>query len=792
MSNNKLYTGVRCHIIIAALLLSVLYVWRFPLLKLLLSILDNLLSDVDQSALSILLVIVGILFSIHICIEHKKYAPNMALFVYVFSLVLAYLYCRFGSESVIFWSYGYFAYLDIFLLPILFLVVVKVWQRCCKSKKIASLTEEGVGSKFQIDSPIDNSKDDILGHYTLVKNLYRDLCDMGLLETSFSVGVSAPWGKGKTSFLKLFQEKAEREGNIAIWFNARVSKKAEDIQEDFFRRFSEALAEHHIGFALLVNRYLSALGLLDGATWLTTGLHLFRTLSAVDEKKRINQAIDNIGKNIYVFVDDLDRLTGAEILEVFKIIDKNADFHRTIFMVGYDKSYVNEVLIHHLGHRTATDYTDKYFSLEMSLPEVSSESLAAFAYQYIEERITAFTHQQEITITLDMWKNVSRTIVPHLDSLRHIKRYTNLFLLRYSKVVGNVDPADFMLLTLLRYRDIEVYNALSRGRFIEPGGFSRGTNKLLYSNLSEDEARAEFNKLGVWDGAEQIIETLFPPSSNKMGNESRSISEVYRRICMADYFSLYFYDQSEEIKYHKDLLPLFSGPEEKVLGVITRLFEEGQMDRLEDFLNYKSAGEIGTLEELQRLCLLLTYFLQKDYRYNVIGILLRLFSYKHATTLIARIGRPKVEYKDALDSVLPKMIEIAPYEISSGILYPMMREPDEQYNAHECLDWILRCQNKYYDDFWGTAEWNYDRALVFGQIAQIDGEGFVPKARQVLISMMTKYPNEFAGQLFVIGEEIDKQCQISFKPSFPADKIFFGEGVSYLEWLKGVSDEKLK
>lgn len=544
--------------------------------NLLLYIQDKLLSDVDQFAFGVLLIVLTVWSLWHIYkIESRKYLPNL-FFVYSFPLVLVYGYYRFSTDDFVFWGGRVIAYADILVLPFLFLLVIKI----CKSIVLVG-SKDFKKADFYIlrDDPVHRIEDDVLGRSALISYLYNDLKSVDLSKGSFSVGIAASWGKGKTSYMKLFQKKAEDDGSIVLWFNPRTSRRVEDIQEDFFRQFSEALAVHHVGFALLVNRYLSALGLVEGIAWLTAGLHLFRTLSAAGEKDRINRAIDNIGKNIYVFVDDLDRLTGAEILEVFKIIDKNADFHRTIFMTGYDKAYVNAVLAQHLGLDTSIDYTDKYFSLEVSLPEISSGQLAVFAHQYIEEWMKTFDEQLEIDSILDAWNRVSLKVVPHLDSLRHIKRYTNLFLSRYSRVVGNLAPEDFMLLTLLRYKDIQVYNALSRGSFVEHGGLLSGTRKLLYNRLSKDDTRTEFEELATWSGAREIIDALFPILPKE---DTRSVTDLYRRICTVDYFPLYFYDQPEGVMYHKDLVPLFSKREEEQPGFITRLFEGNQMDRLEN------------------------------------------------------------------------------------------------------------------------------------------------------------------------------------------------------------------
>lgn len=84
--------------------------------------------------------------------------------------------------------------------------------------------------------------------------------------------------------------------------------------------------------------------------------------------KKICDAISKIGRKIYVIIEDLDRLSGTELLEVLKLIDRNGAFCNVIYMSAYDKQYVNGVLRQTLGHQIEGDFTDKYFSYELPLP----------------------------------------------------------------------------------------------------------------------------------------------------------------------------------------------------------------------------------------------------------------------------------------------------------------------------------------------------------------------------------------------------------------------------------------
>ena len=58
----------------------------------------------------------------------------------------------------------------------------------------------------------------------------------------------------------------------------------------------------------------------------------------------VNRALDKLGKRLIVFIDDFDRLVDVEIIEVLKLIDKNAAFRHTIFITAYDEGAVSKAL----------------------------------------------------------------------------------------------------------------------------------------------------------------------------------------------------------------------------------------------------------------------------------------------------------------------------------------------------------------------------------------------------------------------------------------------------------------
>lgn len=95
--------------------------------------------------------------------------------------------------------------------------------------------------------------------------------------------------------------------------------------------------------------------------------------------------IRSIDKKIVVIIDDYDRLTGEEIVEVLKVIGNNGSFERTFFVSAYDKKYVNQVLKAYFHETVDRDYTDKYFNLELRLPDRKQ----FYKNRYLQKRLQA-------------------------------------------------------------------------------------------------------------------------------------------------------------------------------------------------------------------------------------------------------------------------------------------------------------------------------------------------------------------------------------------------------------------
>lgn len=723
-------------------------------------------------------------------LEGKCYVAHRTIAIATY-LVCVYVYFRFLDHTFTFWGWSpYFAWLDLFSIPYVLLWVEKLTFH-------RQATETNYDFKIVTDTPIRDFSDDVFGHRKIIKTMIDNFNSLDLSHGSYSVGIVGEWGQGKTSFLNLFCKMVD-EMSIVVRFNPRSAKSVDKIQDEFFCSFSDELKKYHTGVKRYVREYAVAVEAADDG-WIGKLANIVASLTPDEQKERINAAIEKIGKRVYVIVEDLDRLTGQEIIEVLKLIDGNADFHNTIFMTAYDKIYVNEILKNYLVPSIAQDYTDKYFNLEYTLPTPSTYALKTYFRQYLNANINQvdddlLTQKQ----MLDIWNECSDFVVRKLRTMRHIKRYINLFMTRYPKVKNDVDMRDYIYVTLLRYTDIRTYSALCEGRLLVRGSFLNGSDKILYQS---EQAKDVLKTIGAKDSSIGILNTLFP----EKGSEG-TLEETYNRARWADNVNRYFYDYEIAAITHAKGIALFNASDDKkAFDLVDEYLNQGYSQSLSNFLRSRSPEQIGSTNGLCRLVKLITYHDKRDRTAELDGYMMQLM-YLDEFNDYSKAGviKDKSIFKNAVDTAMTFMLDYAPLEIGfacirmiDGLLKNQLQTDRSLFTFEELVakaEWA----QKYYFQKWGTNEFQLESSLHLSAIQVNENNGadaYSYPARVELLSMMKSHPSEFAQGIVrhsVFNQNV-KMLSLSFIQAFNKNAIFPTDGETMTDWINGyITDEKIK
>ncbi len=749
-------------------------------------IVADYLSACSQTAFAvgvIILVLLVTLLLIVKIVENERYIAHRTIAVVSFFAVV-YLYYRLFDRSFVFWGFPpYFVWMDLLMIPYSCLLIVKFAYR-------KQLDTDKSKSLMVSDNPIEDFSDDAFGYEGIVKTMLGNLESMDLSNESFSVGIVGSWGQGKSSFLNLFCKKAIEKKGIVVRFNPRSVKNKDEIQSEFFSLFSAELGKYHTGIKHYIRDYAVAIGAID-ESWFGQAANVIASFIPNVKKRLINNAIKTIGRRVYVIIEDLDRLTADEIIEVLKLIDVNGDFCNTIFMTAYDKSYVNAILNKYLTPLAAQEYTDKYFNYEYTLPIPTKDALKSFFSDYLKKNVSLaeddILSQEDM---LNVWEDCSDFIIGHLRTMRHIKRFANLFISRFPIVKNDVDMKDFLYVTLLRYTDINTYSALCEGKLLtESQGIlcqSEQTNNVLLT-------------IGAKEISIEIINYLFPRIYHEgwlvgMRNRTKWVVSVGKYL--SDY-------EKTDIAYHEGKQLFTITNDTDAFDLVDEYLKHGYSQSLFNFLISRTPKMVGDSDGLKRLTKLLIYLYKKDRSDVLYEYMMRLMCNEEFQNYEdAGIITKKDIYKKVVCEAINFMLDYALLEIGLAWIRILdcsfsnqLLQDNVLFSKRSLIQIAVRIQKKYYSK-WEEEDFDFESALRLSQIRVSSGTGpdcISIKARQSVLNLMEQHPNEFAYSI-VQHNVVDNNLTLTFSDVFVNLELFPVVNIfDFKSWInRYISNKKIK
>lgn len=532
----------------------------------------------------------------------------------VLSLIVCYLYYRWDESVYVFtrWWHTPVAYLDVFafvggLYFCFWVVLAFVLKREYVGVDGKSL--QGVLAPTQ-DAPIEKIDDDKFGMQEHVNKVVSYLSIVDVSKKAFSIGVVGNWGYGKSSFFNFIKDEIKgKEEFITMDFNPRSSKDIHSIQEDFLNGLKEVLKPFHPNLTRIFEDYAQALNISTNVSPVISFLLRIFSKHSKGWKEsfdNIDATIKEVKKRIVVFVDDLDRLTAKELLEVLKVIDRNGSFSNVIFVSAYDKDYVNNALKAYLRHDVKCPYTDKYFDLEIKLPKHAFHLLM----DYLQDLLKKACDVKQITLPKEKVKesiqDVEECLRKRLHTIRDVKRFTNQFLYNYSAVQTEVDFQDYFLLELIKFSHKEEYDKLRDAEYVNMYDREGSSVRIFYLSpfLYRPENNLEISSIDV-------LEKLFPVS------EQDKFDSQLGRISNANSFDIYFYNNEYSHILQKDFDSLYTLSLKESCAKIDLWLsnEQSYSPQRADLVNYMVSRSFTSMGDINRLKIyfqLLTYLHSKS------------------------------------------------------------------------------------------------------------------------------------------------------------------------------------
>lgn len=305
--------------------------------------------------------------------------------------------------------------------------------------------------------------------------------------------------------------------------------------------FATVLGSAALALAALVTWFEEILSKL--AVW--RNLALVDTQSLEERKQDVVSALRRYQRPILVVIDDIDRLTAAEIQAVFQLIKANADFPKFVYLVMYQRRTV-EAVLKELTKESGRQFLEKIVQVSFDIPAARQDEVDSLLAEGVE-RILGTSATAAINPTY--WGNVYvGALRTYFRDLRGVKRFLgslefHVNLLRTNGIL-EVNPVDLIAIETLRLFEPDCYQRI---------GESKGLLTGSRSSASPDRQRVADKIEAILSAADQnrketlteAIKTLFPTVSYALGGTSYSSDRYVEwnrdlRVCAPEIFDRYF------------------------------------------------------------------------------------------------------------------------------------------------------------------------------------------------------------------------------------------------------------
>ena len=244
------------------------------------------------------------------------------------------------------------------------------------------------------DSAIEDPQQDTLGRdpvaAELAANMYRLLPDA----RSVTVGLVAPWGWGKSTFLHLLEKASHKLRQVdavplpvVLWFHPWWFSGREDFYLQFFHALKKQAGAVDRNLWRSADSFVSWLGAF--CALVPYGGKTQPLFNQIEKtcKKRASEAgsleklkataaekLRKTDRQVWVFVDDLDRVDPKTLVLFLSLVRSMADLPWIRYFIAYDKNSLKELLVEEVFPGCGPEnprislYAEKFIQVEIDLP----------------------------------------------------------------------------------------------------------------------------------------------------------------------------------------------------------------------------------------------------------------------------------------------------------------------------------------------------------------------------------------------------------------------------------------
>ena len=346
-----------------------------------------------------------------------------------------------------------------------------------------------------------------------------------LQEESFTIGISGSWGSGKTTFYNIIKKNIDKKGELSICeFKPWQIISYSQISAQFFTTFKNHLIKRGVlPESDLISDISNYSGFLESmpkvseyARPIISAIHASEDTSLQFLHNQIETILVNHDIQIAVMIDDLDRLSQNELMEVLRLIRISANFKNVLFIVTYDKNHIAKVL-----GKDGKEYLKKIVNVEISLPTIENYKYSKLLLDNIS-RIVPNLSKEQLDELRGAFRAQNKTthnmlLNRYSHNFRDLLRFSNQFglilkHLQSSHLLNEHNIFDLFWLEMLHYFDEDTYYQLQEHPLTLLDRLESNYTKQAYLQLKQNKNNEQEIK------SKDIIEVLFDTNRTNYEN----------------------------------------------------------------------------------------------------------------------------------------------------------------------------------------------------------------------------------------------------------------------------------
>lgn len=457
------------------------------------------------------------------------------------------------------------------------------------------------------ERPIQSPEDDTLSREGFVRRLVAALINLETRSASgVVIGLTGPWGSGKSSVLNLVAARTAAEHNdaIVVRFDPWLISGRNDLISSFIiellsqlkrgdktgklKGVVDAVSEYGQQLAPLADLVFAGAGMATAI-----GLGIVRrftekkTVSLVELRGKLEKALSDAAVPIIILIDEVDRVEDSEIRAIAQLVRAVADFPSMSYLLAYDADRVAQALGTGASPNDVLDrgrsYLEKIVQLQIPLPITDDASISRMITGELGKLQRALSLPNSFTSVERYGEMINIISGGVIATPRDVSRLIGTYHALRGMLIGEVDWVDLLGYCALLTKAPGIAARIKR----EPGMF-------LAQTLSRRDALREvgqskltvIERLALATGepalalpTRELLQELFPAFAEFSGGEKRYLDAISSRRALLTTLHLGLAPGSYG---HEHVTNLVRGNADDVCSGLRTAYER---DTIEDLIN---------------------------------------------------------------------------------------------------------------------------------------------------------------------------------------------------------------